>query len=84
MGGSWGHMDWWGMAWGWLFLAILVVGAVLLVVVLIRILSRRDHRRDHPQSGRSRARDVLDERYARGEIDAAEYDERRQRLDGDT
>lgn len=81
MGGSWGHMDWWGMAGGWLFLALLIVGTVLLVIVLIRLISRRDHQRNRPRSGRSRARDLLDERYARGEINAAEYDEQRHRLD---
>lgn len=30
------------------------------------------------------ARETLDQRYARGEIDAAEYDDRRRRLEGGT
>ncbi|UNX53324.1 SHOCT domain-containing protein [Georgenia sp. TF02-10] len=73
-----------GMGWGWLFFVLLMVGVVVLVVVLIRLLwgGGRDEQRRPPLEGRSRALEVLDERYARGEIDAAEYDERRRRLEG--
>lgn len=82
MGWNWGHMGGWGMVWGWLFLALFVVGLVVLMVVLVRLLSGRDRRSDEVhRSGRSRAREVLDERYTRGEIDDTEYDERRRRLD---
>lgn len=82
MGGNWDHMGGWGMVWGWLFLALLIVGLVVLVVVLVRLLSGRGPRPDDARpSGRSRAREVLDERYARGEIDDTEYDERRRRLE---
>lgn len=74
-----------GMGWGWLFLALLVIGIVVLVVVLIRLLAGgvRGRPRYPRVTGRNPAREILDERYARGEIDAAEYDERRRRLDGD-
>ena len=66
------------MGWGWLFLALLVVGVVLLVVALVR---GRSGQGDAPRStGPSRAREVLDERYARGEIDGAEYQDRVQQL----
>lgn len=78
---GWDHMGGWGMVWGWLFLALLIVGLVVLVVVLVRLLSARGQRPDDSPSGHSRAREVLDERYARGEIDDTEYDERRRRLD---
>lgn len=74
--GGWQGMG--GMGWGWLFLALLVVGMVLLVVALVRGWSGRG---DAPrQTGRSRAREVLDERYARGEIDTDEYQDRVQQL----
>nr|WP_243864030.1 SHOCT domain-containing protein [Brooklawnia cerclae] len=43
----------------------------------------RGRPRDPRVTGRNPARETLDERYARGEIDAAEYDERRRRLAGD-
>ena len=73
-----------GMGWGGLFLALLVIGIVVLVVVLIRLLAGGDRGRprDPRGTGRNTAREILDERYARGEIDAAQYDERRRRLDG--
>ncbi len=77
MGGMHG-MGWGGMVWGWLFLAVLVVGVVLLVTALVR--GRRDGRAEPRPTGRSRAREILDERYARGEIDTGEYQDRLQQL----
>jgi putative membrane protein len=66
MGGGW----WWVMGVGWLvFLAAIVV----LAVVLVR------QYRGPATSGRS-AHDVLDERFARGEIDEEEYRRRRDAL----
>ena len=72
-----------GMGWGWIFALVAIVGIVLLVVGGIR-------RGPSPTSapavdvsapvGRSRARQILTERYARGEIDNAEYQERLQHL----
>jgi putative membrane protein len=78
-----------GMIWGWLFLVLLLAGVVLLVVVVVRLLgsgTRRDAGPGpsrHPEGGgvgNERARQILAERYARGEIDGAEYDERLKRL----
>lgn len=79
---GWNNMGW-AMGWGWLFMILVLVGIVLLVVALIRGGSSGG--RQGPRTGggqRSRARELLDERYARGEIDGAEYDERRRRLEG--
>jgi len=68
---DWGHhMDGWGgsMALGWVFMALLVV----LVAGLIWASAR-------PRVGPAvnRAIDMLDERFARGEIDRDEYLERK-------
>jgi len=73
---------WGGMGWGWLFLALLVVGVVLLVVLLVMMLVRGSSGgREEPRpTGRSRARELLDERYARGEIDTADYQDRLQQM----
>lgn len=79
MGPNW-HMGW-GPAWGWVFLVALIIGIIALVVFLIRLLTSRDDRPTQ-QGSASRARELLDERYARGEIDSSEYEERRRRLDG--
>lgn len=74
--------------WGWLFGALVLVGIVLLVVVAVRLLGGGSSvgtsgggpalAREDP---RARARALLDERYARGEISTDEYRERRQTLE---
>ena len=66
MGGGW----WWVMGVGWLiFLGLLVV----LGYVLIRHQTQTQGRGQR----RSAAEDVLADRFARGEIDEAEYRRRR-------
>jgi putative membrane protein len=77
----WNHMwGWdgsWGLGWGWFGLMhlvwwlLLIAGAVL---ILRAVLGGRWRRRD--------PLDILRERYARGEIDQAEYEERRKLLQG--
>jgi putative membrane protein len=70
-----------GMGWMWMFWLLLVVGIVLVVVVAVRALGG-GIRRDGTAGGsggrpsRSRAREVLDERYARGELTTEKYRER--------
>lgn len=75
---GWGHMGgWgWGMAiFGWLFMASLVG----LVAWLVWSSTRRSE--PSTAAGEHRARDLLDERYARGDIDRDEYLERRADLE---
>lgn len=72
---GWNHMDGWGMViFGWLFMASLAALGGWLIWASTR----------PPQppgdSGR-RARSLLDERYARGEIARDEYLERRADLE---
>ena len=70
-----GHMGGWGMAiFGWLFMA-LVVG---LVVWLIVSTTRRP---DSAGRESRRALQILDERYAAGEINRDEYLERKNDLE---
>lgn len=68
MGGGW----WWVMGIGWL----IFLAAIVTVVVLLT----RGHR-PPPDTGRS-AQGILDERFARGEIDVDEYQRRRSVLRG--
>jgi putative membrane protein len=70
----------WDGGWGFgmmlvmlLFLALIVVG----IVFVVRSFS--DGGRMTPRSG-NRALDILDERFARGELDREEYEERRRTL----
>lgn len=63
----------------WFFGILLMVGVVLLVVLLVRILAggvKRDAGGTTAEQRVSSARQLLDERYARGELDAEQYRER--------
>lgn len=74
-----GPMDGWGlgmMIMSLLFLALIVVG----VVIVVRTFSHGGQA--PPRSNGNRALDILDERFARGEIDQPEYEERRRTLTG--
>ena len=75
-----------GTGWGWFFGGLLLIGLVLLVVVAVRGLGgglRRDGAGAKRPVGADadRARRLLDERYARGEISTEEYQQRRRVLD---
>ena len=86
-------MMWYGQpgGWGWgygmmggfggVFMLLLFIVVVALVVGLLRDLFGFSHaRRGAPRGRGSSALDILDERYARGEIDADEYKRRRAEL----
>lgn len=76
--GNW-YGGWeWGWA-GWIMMIVWWVVIIWLVVTAIRWLTERSR----PEGG-SRGRpplDILKERYARGEIDKKEYEERRKTLE---
>ncbi len=78
------HPHMWGGEWGWggmflgpvfgiLFIAVIAVAIVLVVRALGGGAA--------PRGGRS-ALDILDERFARGDIDREEYEERKRVLRG--
>lgn len=83
MMGGWGTFGWSGMHsdllfWGG-FLA-LIAWAVVRIVSAIETRAEK-----HPHTQGSSPEDILKERFARGEIDAKEFEERRRILrDGDT
>lgn len=79
----WGYG--WGMGWTWLFGLLLLVGIVLLVVLAVRVFSRGISWGGGPGAagptvGPSRARQILDERYAKGELTTEQYREQVQVL----
>lgn len=88
----WGDGMGWGMGWAWLFWILLVLGVIVLVTLLVVVLARGGSAagrrgRAGPEvpptgAGRSRAREILEERYARGEISVEEFQERRRALEG--
>lgn len=67
---DWHHHGWGGPPWPF-FVFVLIIG----IAVVALVWSRR-----HGYAHRSSVQAVLAERYARGEIDAAEYRERRSEL----
>ena len=73
-------MMWWynGSGWGtWVLMTLGMVAFWVAVVWVIGLLVRSTTA-DRPR--RQRALEVLDERFARGELDAEEYEARRQIL----
>lgn len=77
-----GH--WMGMSWGWVWIVLVILLIVIGVLVALVLRSSASAERGRspgwdPESGQ-RARSILDERYARGEIDSADYEERVERL----
>lgn len=77
-----------GMGMSWLFGALLLVGLILLAVVLAKSVRGTSMKADGPgvaaDRGAGRGREILDERYARGELSAQEYRKMRDTLeDGD-
>lgn len=75
---GWNHMDGWGWGWMWLLSTLFVVGVVAVVVALVVALTRGASGRATapPPAHRSAALDILDQRYARGELTTEEYRER--------
>jgi putative membrane protein len=74
------HDGWmYGMGWFWLVVLVLAVGSVWLVARSIR--RERSGRTTAPREGS--ADDVLEARFARGEIDEQEFRQRRRTLRGE-
>ena len=71
---GWGHMFF-----GGLMMIVFWGGLIALVVLLVRWLSRNDTSASGP-SRRPTPLEILQERYARGEIDKQEYEERKKDL----
>jgi putative membrane protein len=79
-----GNHMWEGGAHGWfmapLMMILFIAIAVVVIVLLVRWLGGPTHGHRHDSGHRGAAKatpfDILDERFARGEIDSAEYRER--------
>lgn len=72
-------MMWWGTGYGWIWMIltwIVVIGVVVWLVARITARDGAQGRADHDS-----ARRILDERFARGEIDEDEYHRRRDQLE---
>lgn len=75
MGNYWSE---WGMGFGWLFMVLfwaLVIGAL---IALVAWLTRQNAR--GAQAAQSTALEILQQRYARGEIGRDEYEQKKRDL----
>ena len=78
-----GWSDGWGWGWGWghmlsggLMMILFWGGIILVIVFAVRALGGSASQTDLTPTGRKRPLDILQERFARGEIDKQEYEER--------
>ncbi len=70
----WGYDHMWGMHWGWwIFWIVLILGLVWLVRGRLAPPATREPRES--------ALDVLQRRYANGDLTTEEYEERKARLE---
>jgi putative membrane protein len=70
------------MFFGFLMMLLFLAAIVILVVLAVRWLGSSGHHLlgGPPGQGQARALDILKERLARGEIDVAEFEERKRAL----
>lgn len=78
MMGEYGSMGWFGPGFGGIFMILwwgLIIAGIVALARWLMTLSRNTP----PEK---RARDILNERYARGEIDREEYKQHKRDLEG--
>ena len=77
----WGYgYDMMGWGWGWLIGAVLIILVVIAVIVVLRVAPGRGNRlavgSTSVAGGTPTPRQILDERYAHGDLTSVEYLER--------
>jgi putative membrane protein len=72
------HMGDWGGGWMWLFGMPMMIGFVALIVWLVRAGNSSEG--PAPREPVDRGREILAERYAKGELSTEEYRERSSEL----
>jgi len=81
--GEYGDHMMWGGGWfmGPMMMFVMIIAIVLIVVLIVRWLAPGNISNDNHHQHRQ-AVHILEERFARGEIDKAEFDERKRTLGG--
>lgn len=79
--GDWGHMGDWGGGWMWLWGVPTMLFFVVFLVWLVRLgVGSNPPTGPAPRDPDERAREILAERYARGDLSTEEYRERASEL----
>jgi len=73
MDGFTGHG--WGMGWGW------IIGLIIIVAIIWFFAKSANQNSSNIQSGSKSPFDILKERYAKGEIDKPEFEQRKNDLE---
>ena len=76
----WGMMPWYGMVFGPILMIIWLVVVIVVAAAAIRWLQGGSAGTFPSLSGRKRALEILDERFAKGEIDKDEFQEKKRLL----
>jgi len=71
---GYGHGMGLGMGWGW------IIGLIVLALIVWLVVRSTSQNLETAGVGRDTALDVLKKRYARGEIDRQEYEEKKSDL----
>ena len=79
---GWGPGGWGGGMWfGPLFMVLVFVAFIAIVVAIVRWFAGAGSAANRESPHTPSAKDILDQRFARGEIDAADYEARKRALD---
>ena len=66
-----------GLGWWWM-IGLAVIFVVLIIWIVMKEINKKTH--SNTQLGNKSAHDILDERYAKGEIEKEEFEERKKNL----
>jgi len=84
MMGNWGEFGGWGMGFGFFFMILFWLLIVLGIVALVRwLLPQSQSGREQGTADKKRDKtplEIVQERYARGEIDRTEYEQKKRDL----
>lgn len=79
---DWGYGGHWSMGFGWIFMVLFWILLIVGTVALVKWIFSATPGQGAPLApARRDALEILRERYARGEIDREEYEERKRVLD---